>query len=172
MRKPIQFEFSGKKYSIGYGAEGINRNYLTPQEHYLLGSGLDLPENTQPRDWLKPYALLKKTSGIDEVTKEREKHNALASALMAGMVDSDFDSMLVFKLSPLNKNGETESLAKIIGRFNPEIEEFTPYTDDQSEQVMELFLRNSKEEDRGEGKDFFESLKYFQDNPRSGIESE
>ncbi len=173
MRKPIQFEFAGTRYSIGYGAEGINRGCLTPQEHCLLGSELDLPENTQPRDWLKPYGLLTGTKELSEITLEREKHSVLASALMAGLTDLDFNStVLIFKLSPLNKNGETESLAKIVGSYNTETQEFMPYTNGEAERTMKLFLRNLEEEDKGEGRDFFESLECYQDNPRSGIESE
>ena len=105
MRKPMQFEFDGKKYSIGFGSEGLNRNFVTLQEHYFIGSGLDLPEDTQPKDWLKPYGLLTMTRGLEETVREREKHGVLASALMAGLIDLDFDSMLVFRLSPLNRNG-------------------------------------------------------------------
>lgn len=172
MRKPLQFEFEGKKYSIGFGSEGLNRDFVTPQEHYLMGSGLDLPENTQPKDWLKPYALLKATIALDEITREREEHSVLASALMAGLIDLDFDSMLVFKLSPLNRNGEAESLPKIIGRFNAETKEFTPYTNDEAERTMELLIKKFKKDDEGEGRDFFESLKCYQDNPRSGVEKE
>lgn len=168
----MQFEFAGRKYSIGFGSEGINTDYLTPQEHYLIGSGLDLPEDTQPKDWLKPYALLIRTEGLDKVASEREKHSVHASALMAGMVDSDFDSMLVFELSPLNNRGEAESPVKIIGRFKPETREFKPCTHDESERTMELFLSNLAKEDEGEGKDFFESMNLYQDQPRSGVEKE
>lgn len=172
MQKPIQFEFEGKKYSIGFESEGLNRSFVTPQEHYFIGSGLDLPEDTQPKDWLKPYGLLKMTRGLEETIREREKHGVLASALMAGVVDSDFNSMLVFKLSPLNKYGEAEASPKIIGRFNDETREFAPYTHDESERTMELFLSNLAKENEGEGKDFFASLELFQDQPRSGVEKE